>query len=200
MNVNGGTFTITGAAVASAQTLGAVTFGVALPSGFVGLNPTQTGLGASTINLSSGAGGLTVNLGAISHVTGGTANVVLPALGTVTTSGAAIGGIANGFTTTSAGTTWLAQDGGGVLTALASYGNDSYGAGTNTDVVTGSVAPFNGMGEAPEGRPLLRHGQARVLACRRRLKSVLTSIKSLRRLLQRAFQCWWSERSLTTFA
>ena len=146
LNLNGGTFTISGSGVANTQALGAITLGTALPGGFVGLTPSLPGTGTSTINLNSGAGGLNVSLGAISHVTGGSANVVLPVLGTVTTSGTAIGGIANGFTTTSGGTTWLAQDGGGVLTALATYGTDTFGAGTNTDVtVTGAGASTNSI-------------------------------------------------------
>ena len=145
VNLNGGTLAMIGSGAANTQTLGAVTLGTALPGGqatligLAGLTPTQPGLGASNINLTSGAGGLSVILGPISHTTGGTANIALPALGTVTTSGTAIGGIANGFTTTSSGTTWLAQDGGGVLTALAAFGADTYGAGVNTDVVAGGA-------------------------------------------------------------
>ena len=146
LNLNGGTFAISGSAFPNSQTLGPVVLGIALPGGLPGLNPGQTGLGASNINLTSGAGGLNVTLGAISHVTGATANIVLPSLGTVTTTGTAVGGIANGFTTTSAGTTWLAQDGSGVLTALGAYGTDSYGAGINTDVTTsGAGASTNSL-------------------------------------------------------
>ena len=146
VNLTGGTLSITGSAAANTQTLGAVTLGTAALGGFVGLTPSLPGNAASNITLTSGAGGLNVNLGPISHVTGGTADIALPASGTVTTSGTAVGGIANGFTTTSAGTTWLAQDGGGVLTALATYGTDTFGAAVNTDVTTsGAGATTNSL-------------------------------------------------------
>ena len=139
VSLNGGTLAITGSASANTQALGTLTFGTSLPGGLPGLIPSQPSSGVSNVNLTSGAGGLTVSLGAISHVTGATANFILPTLGTVTTSGTAIGGIANGFTTTSTGTTWLAQDGSGVLTPLTVFGTDSYGAGVNTDVVAGGA-------------------------------------------------------------
>jgi fibronectin-binding autotransporter adhesin len=144
VNLNGGTLVISGGTLVSSQVLGPVTLGTALPGGMAGgvlggLNPSQPGLGASNITLNSGAGGLNIEFGPITHVTGGTANITLPASGVVTTTGAAIGGIANGFMTTSGGTTWLAQDGDGVLTPLAAYGVNTFGAGVNTDV-TGSGA------------------------------------------------------------
>ena len=146
VNLNGGTLTIAGSGAANTQALGALNLGTALLSGFQGLSPTQTGSGNSAINFNSGAGGLTVSLGAITHSIGGTANIALPASGSVTTSGTAIGGIANGFTTTTGGTTWLAQDGGGVLTPLATFGTDTFGAGINTDVTTtGAGASTNSI-------------------------------------------------------
>ena len=138
VSINGGTFNITGSVATNTQTLGALNLGTATPGGLPGTAPTQPGTGQSAINFNS-TSGLTVNLGPITHSAGGTANIALPILGTVTTSGSAIGGIANGFTTTGSGSTWIAQDGSGVLSALSSYGTDSYGLGVNTDVVAGGV-------------------------------------------------------------
>ncbi len=138
VNLNGGTLALSGSAAANTQTLGNLMLGTVQAGGYTGFTPTLPGNSASNLNLTSGAGGLNVTLGTISHATGGTLNVILPVFGTVSTTGAAVGSIANGFTTTNTGTTWLAQS-GGVLTPLTTYGADTYGAGIDTDVVAGGA-------------------------------------------------------------
>ena len=128
VTLNGGTLSMTGGAAASTQTLGPVALGV---NTFV-----NGGLGASTVNLTAGAVSLNANFGAFTHSTGGTANLVLPVSGGASSTGTAVGGLLSGFTTTTNSTTWVAEDGSGVLSALAAYDVDTYGAGKNTDVTT----------------------------------------------------------------
>ncbi|MHA3773695.1 autotransporter-associated beta strand repeat-containing protein [Verrucomicrobiota bacterium sgz303538] len=120
--LGGGTLNIAGSAVANSQTLGNVT-----------LNP-----GASTISLSPGAGNLQVNIGNVVRAPGGIVNLVIPAGSTLTTTSPGQGGILGGFATTDNGTNWVARNGAGVLSALATYTSDTWD-GSNVDVTTNST-------------------------------------------------------------
>lgn len=96
--------------------------------------------GLSTITPTAGASGsLAVNFGTFSRAAGGYLAVNLAAGVTLkTVAGGGTGGILSGWATTSSGTTWVAVDAGGTMSALSSFTNDTWSGG-NVDVTANST-------------------------------------------------------------
>lgn len=122
----GGSLNIVGNAnTANSQTLGNVT-----------LNR-----GLNNITLAAGANGtLAENFGSFSATPGAVLNMTLPAgVSATTTTLNGVGGILGGYATTNNGSNFVAVDALGALSSLDSGAADTYGAGVNTDVVSGGV-------------------------------------------------------------
>jgi fibronectin-binding autotransporter adhesin len=108
-------------------------------------NGTSVALGPAVFQATSGASGgsATLNLGALSHIAGGTGTFILPTSGAITTSTANTNGILGGWATMSAGTlqngvyqptAWAMNDGTGKIVPYTAYTTLP-----NSGVVSGQV-------------------------------------------------------------
>ena len=138
VTLNGGTLRISSATgTANQQNLGTITIGSGIS--VVGNTTAST---VSTITAAEvGAGGtINLNLGSFVHNAGGVLNVAFPVaqVGSFTTTSPAVGGILGGYATTSSGLTWVAVGGGGILSPLGIYTNDTWD-GSNIDATITST-------------------------------------------------------------